>query len=233
MLTPGCGVPLPGHGLPVMGSDRVAQRGSAGTAELLRVPRREQTARDHEQRWAASTKPSTVSRSLPTSPGCRICGRSTSEPRVHRHQIWRLYGGWWHGRQPRHLEAGSRGAWPARWRPSPAGLAPWRRSPRAAQPAGADRWRDPTPRALRLAGHLAEMAWLADPSDPAIRRTPASGCSPHARRRHATSHMAKGCSTGRRALVAPQDVSRRNPGTAWQLLWPLRDARPTATFRVL
>jgi len=121
---------------------------------------------------------------LPTSPGCRICGRSTTSPSSSCTTSGASTAAG--GRQPRHLEAGSRGG------PGQRGGGPRRRawrlggtSPRAAQPA-APTAAGPTPKGTPPGGHLAEMAWLADPSDPAIADA-ASGVH-HARRARDLDH---------------------------------------------
>jgi len=77
----------------------------------------------------ASTKPSTVSSPFPPRRAV-VSAADLRRARVHRATTsGASHGGWWDGK-PRHLEAGSRGGpWPARWRPSPAGLAPWRHEP--------------------------------------------------------------------------------------------------------
>ena len=94
------------------------------------------------------------------------------EPEFVVHTVWRLYGGWWDGN-------------PATLKPAPeralaaelAGLAGGPgalagRAMRLLADAAEDPGSDPD-RAeglLRLAGHLAEYAWLADPADEGIQR---------------------------------------------------------------
>ena len=102
--------------------------------------------------------------------------------------VWRLYGGWWDGN-------------PASLKPAPeaalagelAALAGRRRGPGRPRPGPgrSRRPRAPTrPCSLRLAGHLAELAALAAPTDPGVHRVRAEVFTRLSET--ATSTMAKG-----------------------------------------
>ena len=88
------------------------------------------------------------------------------------------------GRQPGHAQAGPRG------RPRPRAGRPLRRRRGAGRPrprpAGRPGRRRPRPGCgpLRLAGHLAELAWLAAPGDPAVADGPHDGLHPAGRGGH-------------------------------------------------
>ena len=115
------------------------------------------------------------------------------EPEFVVRSVWRLYGGWWDGN-------------PATLRPAPERVLARELADLSGGPGAlADRAlellaRAPTPDGgggdegvLRLAGHLAELAWLAAPDDPAVseaRRTVFTR-----RAGEATSTMARGVFT--------------------------------------
>jgi len=170
---------LPGHGLPVIGADRVA-RALTDTAELLEslvdqtLEMMNGGARLDEVLHGVVVPPHLAER-----PYLRPV---YDEPEFVVRNIWRLYGGWWDGN-------------PATLQPAPeAALA----AELAALAGGPGRLAD---RALsmlegegdpgrRVAGHLAELAWLAAPDDPgvaAVRRQVFA-----ARAAAATSTMARG-----------------------------------------
>jgi glyoxylase-like metal-dependent hydrolase (beta-lactamase superfamily II) len=158
---------LPGHGYPVVGADRVRQALS-DTAELL-----ENLVEQTLALMNAGARLDEVIHSV--RPLDRLMERPYlqpvyDEPEFVVRTVWRLYGGWWDGN-------------PASLKPAPerslavelADLAggPGALADRAlslidgsavpARPGGG-----PDDTALRLAGHLAELAWLADPGDPGI-----------------------------------------------------------------
>jgi len=166
---------LPGHGLPVAGADRVRQA-LADTAELLdalvdqtiEVMNRGGRLDDaiHSVRPPAG---------LESRPYLRPV---YDEPEFIVRNVWRLYGGWWDG-NPATLKPAPERALAAELADlagGPAALAD--RAQALAEQAlaeadgqdGADGGhRDgAVDRALRLAGHLAELARLAAPDDPAI-----------------------------------------------------------------
>ncbi len=149
---------LPGHGFPVIGEDRV-RRALTDTAELLESL--------VDQTLALMNQGARLDEVIHTvRPPDELMARPYlqpvyDEPEFIVRTIWRRYGGWWDGN-------------PANLKPAPeralavevAELAggPGRLADRAlalaAEPADDG--------ALRLAGHLAELAWLAAPDDRAV-----------------------------------------------------------------
>jgi glyoxylase-like metal-dependent hydrolase (beta-lactamase superfamily II) len=166
---------LPGHGLPVAGADRVRQA-LADTAELLdalvdqtlEVMNRGGRLDDaiHSVRPPAG---------LESRPYLRPV---YDEPEFIVRNVWRLYGGWWDGNPATLKPAPERAlaAELAELAGGPAALADRAQALVERALAGADGQdegdggdRDgAADRALRLAGHLAELARLAAPGDPAI-----------------------------------------------------------------
>jgi len=157
---------LPGHGLPVIGAGRVRQA-LTETADLL----------DSlvDQTLALMNAGARLDEAVHTvRPPAHLEARPYlrpvyDEPEFIVHNVWRLYGGWWDGN-------------PATLQPAPeralaeelaelAGGAPALadRSLRLVEQAEADGGAEGEA-ALRLAGHLAELAWLASPGDPGIQR---------------------------------------------------------------
>jgi len=129
------------------------------------------------------------------------------EPEFVVRTVWRLYGGWWDGN-------------PATLKPAPeralagelaelAGGAGTLADRALALLATADG--EAGDGALRLAGHLAELAWLADPGDPGIGRARRQVFE--ARAAAATSTMAHGVFSwaARESGPPPSDAG---PGTA-------------------
>ncbi|HEV3367508.1 MAG TPA: alkyl sulfatase dimerization domain-containing protein [Acidimicrobiales bacterium] len=163
---------LPGHGYPVIGGDRVRQA-LGDTAELLESL--------VEQTLALMNGGARLDEVIHTvKPPHRLMERPYlrpvyDEPEFIVRTVWRLYGGWWDGN-------------PATLKPAPertlalelADLAGGAgaladRALALIDPAG-DRAGESGPGpsgteddAMRLAGHLAELAWLAAPDDPGIR----------------------------------------------------------------
>jgi alkyl sulfatase BDS1-like metallo-beta-lactamase superfamily hydrolase len=158
---------LPGHGLPVLGADRVDQA-LADTAELL----------DSlvDQTLALMNAGARLDDAIHgVRPPAHLEGRPYlapvyDEPEFVVHTVWRRYGGWWDG-NPASLK-------PARERALARELADLAggagalagRAEALAEGAATDPGDSAHPDgALRLAAHLAELAWLADPGDPAVR----------------------------------------------------------------
>ena len=115
------------------------------------------------------------------------------EPEFIVHTVWRQYGGWWDG-NPATLKPASERALATEL----AGLAggPGALADRALELLAAAN--DATDggaadAALRLAGHLAESAWLADPVDGGVQRARQQVFAARASR--ATSTMARGVFT--------------------------------------
>jgi glyoxylase-like metal-dependent hydrolase (beta-lactamase superfamily II) len=155
---------LPGHGLPIVGGDRIRQALS-DTAELL----------DSlvDQTLAVMNSGGRLDEAVHTvAPPEHLMERPYlrpvyDEPEFIVHTVWRQYGGWWDG-NPASLK-------PAPERVLAAELAVLAGGPQVladralALTAGAeDGHGDDADAALRLAGHLAELAWLAAPDDGSI-----------------------------------------------------------------
>jgi alkyl sulfatase BDS1-like metallo-beta-lactamase superfamily hydrolase len=174
--TPGGGpeVLLPGHGYPVVGADRVRQA-LGDTAELLESL--------VEQTLALMNQGARLDEVIHTvAPPARLMERPYlqpvyDEPEFIVRTVWRLYGGWWDGN-------------PATLKPAPertlaaeladlaggAGVLADRalhllHSTTAGEPDGDSGPGGPDDDgSLRLAGHLAELAWLAAPDDPGVQQ---------------------------------------------------------------
>ncbi len=178
---------LPGHGFPVMGADRIRQA-LGDTADLLdslvdqTLALMNQGARLDEIIHAVAPPPRLMERPY--------LQPVYDEPEFIVRTVWRLYGGWWDGN-------------PATLQPAPeralagelAGLAGGAsaladralallESSTGAEDGG------PDDAALRLAGHLAELAWQVEPADPGIQRIRQRVFE--ARAEAATSTMARG-----------------------------------------
>jgi glyoxylase-like metal-dependent hydrolase (beta-lactamase superfamily II) len=167
---------LPGHGLPVIGADRVS-RALTDTAELLEsLVGQTLEVMNGGGRLDEAIHSVTVPASLADRPYLQPV---YDEPEFIVSMVWRRYGGWWDG-NPATLKpaperalaaeiaalAGGAGVLAARAvelaeaapAVGPAELA------RTGQAGNADSGE----RSVRLAGHLAELAWLAAPDDPAV-----------------------------------------------------------------
>jgi glyoxylase-like metal-dependent hydrolase (beta-lactamase superfamily II) len=174
---------LPGHGYPVIGADRVRQA-LTDTAELLESL--------VEQTLALMNAGARLDEVIHTvEPPRRLMERPYlqpvyDEPEFIVRTVWRLYGGWWDGNPATLKPAPERtlaleladlagGARKLADRAlaliSPAGsgagpgAGPSEGPSAGPGPDGAPADDDP---AMRLAGHLAELAWLADPTDQGI-----------------------------------------------------------------
>jgi alkyl sulfatase BDS1-like metallo-beta-lactamase superfamily hydrolase len=146
---------LPGHGVPIVGADRIRQA-LTETAELLEHLHEETVAMMNTgARLDDIVHTVKAPQHLLDRPYLRPV---YDEPEFVVRNIWRLYGGWWDG-DPAHLKPA-----PARALATElAGLAGGARplADRALVLADAGE--------LRLAGHLAELAWQAAPDDEAVR----------------------------------------------------------------
>jgi alkyl sulfatase BDS1-like metallo-beta-lactamase superfamily hydrolase len=178
---------LPGHGFPVLGADRV-RRALTDTAELL----------DSlvDQTLALMNTGARLDDVLHTVKApAHLLERPYlqpvyDEPEFVVRNVWRLYGGWWDG-NPASLKPAPEAALAvelAQLAGGPGVLA----DRAAALLQGASGAEDPD-HAMRLAGHLAELAALAAPDDPAVHavRAEVYGRLSAA----ATSTMAKGVFT--------------------------------------
>jgi alkyl sulfatase BDS1-like metallo-beta-lactamase superfamily hydrolase len=176
MASLGAELMLPGHGVPVFGADRIRQA-LTETAELLEYLHDETVAMMNEgARLDDIVHTVRAPEHLLDRPYLRPV---YDEPEFVVRNIWRLYGGWWDG-DPAHLK-------PAPARALAQELATLAGGPqvlaaRAIELADAGE--------LRLAGHLAELAWHAAPDDDAVTETRSTV---YARRAAAeASTMAKG-----------------------------------------
>jgi alkyl sulfatase BDS1-like metallo-beta-lactamase superfamily hydrolase len=178
---------LPGHGFPVIGAARVRQA-LTDTADLL-----DSLVDQTIELMNAGARLDEVLHTV-TVPA-RLSERPYlkpvyDEPEFVVRNVWRLYGGWWDGN-------------PASLKPAPesalaselaalaggAGVLAERALALLASPSEGT---DPA-HSMRLAGHLAELAALAAPSDPAVHRVRAEVFTRLSAA--ATSTMAKGVFT--------------------------------------
>lgn len=167
---------LPGHGVPVVGADRIRQA-LTDSAELLEHL--------HDDTVAMMNAGARLDEIVHTVRGPQhLLDRPYlrpiyDEPEFVVRNVWRLYGGWYDGD-------------PARLKPAPAAeLA----TELASLSGGAGRLADRALELLetgdlRLAGHLAELAAQAAPTDAGVHRARATVFA--ARAAHETSTMAKG-----------------------------------------
>jgi glyoxylase-like metal-dependent hydrolase (beta-lactamase superfamily II) len=199
---------LPGHGLPVVGADRVA-RALTDTAELLEALVSQTLAvMNGGGRLDEAIHTVAVPRHLTDRPYLQPV---YDEPEFIVRTVWRQYGGWWDG-NPATLkpaperalaaELASLAGGPAALArralelaegvvagmaqgddAAPAGQDPAASDPRVAGLRGGEE-------GLRLAGHLAEFAWQAAPDDAEVRATRHRVFSIRAER--ATSTMSSG-----------------------------------------
>ncbi len=196
---------LPGHGLPVVGADRVRQA-LTDTADLLdSLVDQTLSIMNAGGRLDDAIHSVRPPAELEERPYLRPV---YDEPEFVVHTVWRQYGGWWDG-NPATLKPASERAL-ARELAALAGgsgmladralelLALAEGSPEA----------DGAEEALRLAGHLAENAWLADPADDAVQRARQKVFTARAAR--ATSTMARGVFT----WTANESVPEGGVGTA-------------------
>jgi alkyl sulfatase BDS1-like metallo-beta-lactamase superfamily hydrolase len=192
---------LPGHGLPVLGADRVRQA-LTDTADLL----------DSlvDQTLAVMNAGGRLDDAIHSvQPPAELEARPYlrpvyDEPEFVVHTVWRQYGGWWDGN-------------PATLKPAPERALAQELAALAGGPGAlaerslellalAEEASDSTEadQALRLAGHLAESAWLADATDTAIQLARQQVFSARAAR--ATSTMARGVFTWASNESVPQDA---------------------------
>ncbi|HLN18312.1 MAG TPA: alkyl sulfatase dimerization domain-containing protein [Acidimicrobiales bacterium] len=179
---------LPGHGLPVVGAARVSQA-LTDTAELL-----DALVDQTLELMNAGARLDEVLQHVrpPEDLASRPYLRPVyDEPEFIVRNVWRLYGGWWDG-NPASLQ-------PAPERRLAAELADLAGGPGALADralellaAADDHSADPgqVEPGLRLAGHLAELAWLAAPDDAGIQAARQRVYTARAER--STSTMARG-----------------------------------------
>ncbi|MGC2486574.1 MAG: alkyl sulfatase dimerization domain-containing protein [Acidimicrobiales bacterium] len=148
---------LPGHGLPIFGRDRIHQALSE-TAEYLESLVEQTLALMNEGARLADVLASVV---VPA----HLSGRPYlqpyyDEPEFIVRNIWRLYGGWWDG-NPANLR-------PAHERALAEELVNLTGGTRVVCDRAETLLEVGSDEGLRLAGHLAEMAWLTSPDDPNV-----------------------------------------------------------------
>jgi alkyl sulfatase BDS1-like metallo-beta-lactamase superfamily hydrolase len=182
---------LPGHGLPVVGADRVRQA-LTDTADLL-DSLVDQTLSIMNAGGRLSDAIDSV-RPPPELEARPYLRPVYDEPEFVVHTVWRQYGGWWDG-NPATLKPASERALAeelARLAGGPGVLADRALELLAQADAAdaADAAEGDADQALRLAGHLAESAWLASPADRAVQEARQAVFAGRARR--ATSTMARG-----------------------------------------
>ena len=187
MLTLDAAFLLPGHGLPVVGADRVRQA-LTDTADLLdSLVDQTLAVMNAGGRLDDAIHSVRCPADLAERPYLRPV---YDEPEFIVHTVWRQYGGWWDGN-------------PATLKPAPERAVA---TEIAALAGGATVLADralellaqaidstddgEADHALRLAGHLAENAWLASPHDGAVQAVRQQVFAARATR--ATSTMARG-----------------------------------------
>jgi alkyl sulfatase BDS1-like metallo-beta-lactamase superfamily hydrolase len=176
MATLDAEVLLPGHGLPIIGADRV-KRALLESAELLESLLEQTLAMMNEgARLDDIVHTVRAPAHLLERPYLRPV---YDEPEFVVRGIWRFYGGWWDG-NPANLKPAPEGAIAREIAALAGGTA--RLAERATELAAAGD--------LRLAGHLAELAALADPDDAGVHRARAEIFG--ARRAAEASTMSKG-----------------------------------------
>ena len=148
---------LPGHGLPIVGEDRIVQALSETAQYLESLVDQTLALMNAGARLSDAIASVSVPAALRDRPYLQPY---YDEPEFIVRNIWRLYGGWWDGN-------------PANLRPAPER----RLAEELAELAGGATVlaaraellvEAATDESLRLAGHLAETAWLASPDDAAI-----------------------------------------------------------------
>jgi alkyl sulfatase BDS1-like metallo-beta-lactamase superfamily hydrolase len=194
MLTLDAEFLLPGHGFPVIGAGRVRQA-LTDTADLLdSLVDQTLEVMNAGGRLDDAVHSVRVPAALAERPYLQPV---YDEPEFIVHTVWRLYGGWWDG-NPATLKPAPERALAAELADLAGGAgALAARALELLELAAADpdpaAGADAAERALRLAGHLAEQAWLADPADPAVQRARQQVFGTRAAR--ATSTMARGVFT--------------------------------------
>ncbi|MGH9019878.1 MAG: alkyl sulfatase dimerization domain-containing protein [Acidimicrobiales bacterium] len=145
---------LPGHGLPVVGAQRIRQALTETATYLESLV---------DQTLAMMNSGARLSDVLASvRPPAELADRPFlqpvyDEPEFIVRNIWRLYGGWWDG-NPANLQPASDRRLAVELADLAGGPTRLARRAEALSDAGEDV-------DLRLAGHLAELAWLAAPGD--------------------------------------------------------------------
>ena len=159
MASLGAEVLLPGHGLPIVGGDRVA-RALIETAELLESL--------HDQTVALMNAGARLDEIIHTVRApAHLLERPYlrpvyDDPEFIVRNLWRLYGGWYDG-NPANLKPSPDGVLAAELAKVAGGARRLARRARELARAGGEG-------ELRLAGHLAELAALASPDDAKVHK---------------------------------------------------------------
>ena len=206
---------LPGHGFPVVGRERV-RLALTETAEMLESL----VAQTLELMNSGATLDEVIH--SVTSPAHLLdrpyLAPVYDEPEFVVRNIWRLYGGWYDG-DPSSLKPAPRASLAAEIAGLVGGAAVLARRAKALAGSGASDASDAAgddggfTNELRLAGHLAELALLADPDDPAVRLAHSEVFEIMAAT--ATSTMARGIyssAASHTSSARPQDSSARPQG---------------------
>ncbi len=149
---------LPGHGVPIIGAERIAQALTDTSRLLDSLVDQTLAVMNAGGRLDDAIHGVVPPPDLMERPYLRPV---YDEPEFVVRSVWRLYGGWWDG-NPASLKPAPERALAAELASlagGPGVLAD-RAQALAAQADGVEFGAD-----LRLAGHLAELAWLADPDD--------------------------------------------------------------------
>ena len=170
---------LPGHGLPIFGPERIHQALSETAEYLESLIEQTLAMMNTGARLADTISAVTVPAHLRARPYLQPF---YDEPEFIVRNIWRLYGGWWDG-NPANLR-------PANDRRLARELAELAGGPAALATRAEELVNEGTEEALRLAGHLAEMAWLAAPDDLGVQSVRQQVF--HTLAQHATSTMSRG-----------------------------------------
>jgi alkyl sulfatase BDS1-like metallo-beta-lactamase superfamily hydrolase len=177
---------LPGHGYPIVGGARIRQA-LDDTARLL-----ESLVEQTLELMNAGARLTDVLHTVvpPEELMARPYLRPVyDEPEFIVRTVWRRYGGWWDGNPASLLPAHDRAVASELSRLAGGSRVLAERALALADDPAAGP-RPDAGDALRLAAHLVELAWLADPDDAAVAE--ARGHVYGLRARHATSTMAKG-----------------------------------------
>jgi alkyl sulfatase BDS1-like metallo-beta-lactamase superfamily hydrolase len=170
---------LPGHGLPIFGHERIRQALSETAEYLESLVEQTLALMNGGARLADALATVSVPKHLADRPYLQPF---YDEPEFIVRNIWRLYGGWWDGNpatlRPAHERALAREVADLAGGANELGA-----RAELLLEGGSDE-------GFRLAGHLAEMAWLASPSDPGIQDVRRRVF--HALASRATSTMSRG-----------------------------------------
>jgi alkyl sulfatase BDS1-like metallo-beta-lactamase superfamily hydrolase len=170
---------LPGHGLPIFGRERIRQALTETADYLESLVEQTLALMNSGARLAEALATVKVPSHLVERPYLQPY---YDEPEFIVRNIWRLYGGWWDG-NPANLRPAHERALARELAELAGGAIALCARAETLLDSGSDE-------ELRLAGHLAEMAWLATPSDPGVQAVRQRVF--HALAVNATSTMSRG-----------------------------------------